>query len=70
MPVRHLQIVRDPEVPNRYYLPISTSCLIEDLLSSIEKFKGGLGKSNELIIAWNEAAKVLSCPKEFDFSLP
>ena len=65
--VRHLQPFSNPNVPGLYHLPISTRCLVLDLLSSIEVYKAGLEQPDELKRRWNEAAVVLSREKEVDF---
>jgi len=51
---------------NRFCLPVSTQCLIEDLLSSIDEFQKA-GPDNERVTAWNRAARELACPEPFDF---
>ena len=61
--VRHLQPVASPDVPNKYYLPVSTNCLLQDLLSSIDLYKDGLEKPDELATKWNEAVAVLDAPE-------
>jgi hypothetical protein len=64
--VTHLTPIRS-STPNRYYLPVSTTCLVEDLVASIEAFVQG-GPENERITAWNRAARELSTPEAFEFS--
>ena len=68
--VRHLRPLLSPNNSNVYYLPVSTPCLIQDLLSSIQVFINGPKARRELIRCWNKAACVLNEPKEFDFSIP
>lgn len=57
--------------PNFYLLPVSTFCLIQDLLSSIEKFKKALREPSARIQPWNEAATILNRAEyRCDFDLP
>lgn len=67
--VDHLFPFKSPWMKEEYYLPVSTKCLVDDLLSSIDYFKGGLGKPNELIKTWNETAEILIKQKVCDFNL-
>ncbi len=65
--VRHLQPFLNPNVPGLYHLPVSTRCLVLDLLSSIEIYKAGLEQADDLKRRWNEAAVILSREKSVDF---
>ncbi len=53
---------------NRFWLPVSTRCLIDDLMCSIEVFEKA-GPENERITAWNRAARDLTTPEPYDFTL-
>lgn len=62
--VDHLKPVLYPEDSKVYYLPVSTICLAQDLLYSIEQFKHFSLKSEKCLIEhWNEAARLLNAPK-------
>jgi hypothetical protein len=61
----HLEPV-SPEGDKLFWLPVSTVCLIMDLLSSIDEFQKA-GPEDERVTAWNRAARELTCPKPFDF---
>lgn len=52
----------------RHWLPVSTRCLIDDLMHSIEVFERA-GPENERITAWNRAARDLNIPEPYDFTL-
>ena len=72
-PIQHLQKTQHPQrlvaggnIP-LYVLPVSTACLIEDLLASIELFKLGLGNLQQSIAKWNETAALLNTPAQFEF---
>jgi hypothetical protein len=64
--VVHLEPVAD--IANRYWLPVSTTCLIDDIMSSIEVFEKA-GPEDERITAWNRAARELVAPKAYDFTI-
>jgi len=64
-PVKHLQPVKDKEGKG-FWLPVSTGCLIEDLLRSIDQFEKATPE-DERVTAWNRAARELACPEPFDF---
>ncbi len=51
----------------RFWLPVSTKCLVEDLLCSIEVFERA-GPENERVTAWNRAARDLNFPEPYDFT--
>jgi hypothetical protein len=61
----HLEPV-SPAGDKLFWLPVSTVCLIMDLLSSIDEFQKA-GPEDERVTAWNRAARQLTCPKPFDF---
>jgi len=69
MPVRHLHPSQYPKQKDLYYLPVSTICLVQDLLNSIEYFKGGLEEPCRLIKPWNEAAELLNEPTKYNFTI-
>lgn len=69
--VQHLKPLHLPSrLANSFHLPVSTLCLIQDLLGSIEYFKTVIGTESERVNAWNEAAAALDRPKQFEFTLP
>jgi hypothetical protein len=51
----------------RFWLPVSTRCLIDDLMCSIEVFER-TGPEDERITAWNRAARELATPEPHDFT--
>lgn len=53
---------------NRFWLPVSTRCLINDVMCSMEVFEKA-GPENERITAWNRAARELVTPEPHDFTL-
>ena len=63
--VKHL-IPLMPSGSKIYYLPVSTSCLVGDLIKSIELFINSRQESDR-VKAWNNAASVLSSPKKCKF---
>lgn len=67
MSVVHLEPVASTTT-GRHYLPVSTRCLIDDLVCSIEIFERA-GPENERITAWNRAARDLNIPAPYDFTL-
>jgi hypothetical protein len=68
--VTHLTPLRLDETGKNYHLPVSTVCLITDLLSSITMFIDGVvGTEETRVRAWNKAAKALNKPGRFDFAL-
>ncbi len=67
MPVVHLEPVASTAT-GRHWLPVSTLCLIDDLICSIEIFKKA-EPENERVTAWNRAAHDLNIPKPYDFTL-
>lgn len=67
MPVVHLEPVASTAT-GRHWLPVSTSCLIDDLMCSIEIFERA-GPENERVTAWNRAARDLNIPEPCDFTL-
>jgi hypothetical protein len=66
--ITHLEPIALPANPRKYWLPVSTCCLIDDLMCSIEIFEHS-GPENERITAWNRAARDLNIPEAFDFTL-
>lgn len=65
--VVHLEPVASA-ASGRFWLPVSTRCLIDDLMYSIEVFER-VGPENERITAWNRAARDLTTPEPYDFTL-
>ncbi len=51
-----------------FWLPISTRCLIDDLMSSVEVFER-TGPSDERVTAWNRAARELAAPEPYPFAI-
>lgn len=68
-PVHHLQPVQAPHDRALFYLPVSTICLVQDLLNSVERFKQGVGATAQRSRCWNQAARILNQPKEFNFTV-
>lgn len=64
--VVHLELVAFA-ASDRFWLPVSTRCLIDDLMCSIEVFERA-GPENERITAWNQAARDLTTPEPYDFT--
>jgi hypothetical protein len=64
----HLEPI-NPAGDNRFWLPVSTVCLVMDLLSSIDELQKA-GPEDERLTAWNRAARELTGPKPFDFVVP
>lgn len=62
----HLEVGLRPDRRDVYYLPIFTSQLLDDLIASIELFKGGLGNPAARVPCWNRAVGLLNCPARFD----
>lgn len=52
----------------KFWLPVSTVCLLDDLICSIDEF-GKVGPEEERETAWNRAARDLGCPEPFDFEV-
>lgn len=52
-----------------FWLPVSTMCLIDDLVGSIEQFTQA-GPASDRIAAWNRAAQALNIPVSFEFTIP
>lgn len=52
----------------RYWLPVSTRCLIEDVAVGIDRLMGSRDHA-ERITAWNLAARELSPPRRFEFDV-
>jgi len=66
--VTHLQPVSTGSGCKEYALPVSTTCLIDDLLASIEEFIQS-GPEDERVTAWNRAARELNAPQPSDFTV-
>ena len=64
--VVHLEPVASPAA-GCFWLPVSTKCLIDDLMCAIEAFERA-GPENERITAWNRAARDLTAPEPYDFT--
>jgi hypothetical protein len=50
-------------------LPVSTNCLLDDLVAAIDRFMVA-GPEDERVTAWNRAARELTAPEPFDFTVP
>ncbi|RJQ40687.1 MAG: hypothetical protein C4555_01065 [Dehalococcoidia bacterium] len=68
--VSHLKITPHPNLTEQYSLWVSTWCLVDDLIKSIDVFKTGMGNPNERIASWNKVALELVKPTPFDFKIP
>lgn len=66
--MHHLYRAQSPKDSTKFCLPVSSTCLIQDLLESIERFKRGIGDSDERVHRWNQTAAVLNRPKDFEFA--
>lgn len=68
--VIHLVPVQNPvgRIGQDFLLPISTNCLIDDLIESIDRFSS-TGPDNARVTAWNRAARELNGPYPFDFTV-
>lgn len=67
MSVVHLEPVASTAT-GHHWLPVSTRCLIDDLMCSIEIFERA-APENERVTAWNRAARDLNIPEPYDFTL-
>jgi hypothetical protein len=67
--VTHLEPVQNPTDDTVFYLPVSTVCLIQDLLSSIDEFQK-MGPEDERVVAWNRVASELTGPQHYEFTVP
>ena len=65
--VTHLEPV-NLKGTSEYWLPVSTKCLIEDLIASIDSFLVAKPE-DERVTAWNRAARDLHYPHPFDFTV-
>jgi hypothetical protein len=65
--VVHLVPFESPS-PGKFWLPVSTRCLIDDLMSSMELFERA-GPEDERMTAWNRAARDLASPSPHEFRL-
>ena len=52
-----------------YWLPVSTNCLLDDLVAAIDSFIAA-GPEDERVTAWNRAARELTAPEAFEFTVP
>jgi hypothetical protein len=52
-----------------FWLTVSTNCLLDDLAAAIDRFISA-GPEDERVTAWNRAARELSAPDPFDFTVP
>jgi len=64
--IHHLEIVQHPTDPKKYYLPVFTPQLLDDLIASIEYFKKGVGDLKARVLCWNRAVAYLGQPVRFD----
>lgn len=64
--VIHLEPIAST-TPGSFWLPVSTKCLVEDLMCAIEMFERD-GHENERVTAWNRATRDLTVPEPYDFS--
>ena len=53
----------------RFWLPVSTVCLIDDLGASIEHFAQS-GPEGDRVAAWNQASGDLPNPVQYEFAIP
>lgn len=65
----HLRITAHLDLIGQFALFVSTRCLVEDLLSSIDVFKTGMGNVPKRIDSWNKAASELVKPTPFAFNV-
>jgi len=63
--LKHL-VPLNPYGDHKYWLPVSTQCLIDDLEESIKLFIQATPQ-NERVTAWNRAFRELSPPHPFEF---
>ncbi len=49
-------------------LPVSTNCLLDDLVAAIDRFVAA-GPKDERVTVWNRAARELTAPEPFDFAV-
>ena len=65
--VSHLNVTKHLNLDGQLTLWVSTHCLVDDLIKSIQLFASGIGDPQERINNWNRIAKKLSEPSYFDF---
>lgn len=65
--VTHLEPLRSAQ-PGKFWLPVSTVCLISDLEISIDAFIQA-GPEADRVAAWNLAAQQLNAPVPFNFTV-
>jgi len=63
--VRHLEPV--PFAENRYWLPVSTPCLLDDLVHSIDALRTTVPQA-ERVAAWNRAVAEFPLILDFEFT--
>jgi len=68
--VSHLTITRYINLSGQFALYVSTWCLVEDLLRSIDVFKTGMGNPAKRRDSWNNVASELVKPSPFAFNVP
>jgi hypothetical protein len=66
--IRHLKIAQLAPGSD-YVLPVSTQCLVEDLVASIRCLIKGVGLESERVAAWNAAVAKLNDPEEYEFAI-
>jgi len=66
--VTHLEPVARVE-GRSFWLPVSTNCLLNDLAAAIDRFMAA-GPEDERVTAWNRAARELTAPEAFEFTVP
>ncbi len=65
IPVTHLEPAASIQA-GRFWLPVSTVCLIDDLEASIDQFAAA-GPKSDRVAAWNRAAQQLAAPVRYEF---
>ena len=68
--VSHLRITAHLDLSGQFALCVSTRCLVEDLLRSIDVFKTGMGNVVKRTDSWNKVASELVKPTPFTFKVP
>jgi hypothetical protein len=53
---------------DRFWLPVSTECLIDDLKTSIDQLAAA-GPDADRVAAWNRAAQQLAAPVTYEFTI-
>lgn len=65
--VAHLEPLPSAQA-GRFWLPVSTVCLIDDLKASIDAFVQA-GPEADRVAAWNSAAQQLGAPVSYEFAI-